>query len=203
MPTVLVSTIWRHPWDGVFLVGFVAYVVIRGVFEKRAEGQRIVVRRIDVLERVCLAFVFLGCLLLPILHLFTPWLAFADYRLPAFAPWCGTAALLGGLWLFWRSHADLGVNWSVIVAVREGHELVQHGVYRRVRHPMYAAILLISLGQALLLENWLAGWAALAAFVPLYLVRTPREERVLAEQFGADYAAYARRTGRLFPRRRG
>ena len=203
MPVAFVATIWRQPWDAVFLVGFVAYVVIRGVFEKRTQGERLVVRRIDALERLCLAFVFLGCLFLPILYLFTPWLAFADYRLPAIVPWCGTAVLLGGLRLFWRSHADLGANWSVFVAVREGHQLVEHGVYRRIRHPMYAAILLISLGQALLLENWLAGWAALAAFVPLYLLRTPREERLLRERFGEDYAAYARRTGRLLPRLRG
>jgi protein-S-isoprenylcysteine O-methyltransferase Ste14 len=198
-----VGVIWRDPWDAVFLVGFVAYVAIRGVFERRTKGQRLVVRRIDGLERACLALVFVGCLLLPVLHLFTPWLAFAEYRLPTSARWAGVVALGGGLWLFRRAHADLGLNWSVVVGVREGHELVQRGVYRRVRHPMYAAILLISLGQGLLLANWLAGWAALAAFTLLVVVRTPREEHLLAETFGAEYLAYARRTGRLFPRLRG
>jgi protein-S-isoprenylcysteine O-methyltransferase Ste14 len=198
--SVSVGVVWRDPWDAVFLVGFVVYVAIRGVFERRTRGQRLVVRRVDGLERACLALVFVGCLLLPVLRLFTPWLGFADYRLPGFAPWLGVAALAGGLWLFWRAHADLGLEWSVVVGIREGHRLVESGVYRRVRHPMYAAILAISLGQGLLLANWLAGWAALASFTLLCAVRIPREERLLAETFGEAYAAYAGRTGRLLPR---
>ena len=68
---------------------------------------------------------------------------FADYRLPApylaaTVPWCGAAVMLAALWLFWRSHADLGWHWSATLEVREGHALVDRGVYRRVRHPMYA-----------------------------------------------------------------
>jgi protein-S-isoprenylcysteine O-methyltransferase Ste14 len=39
-----------------------------------------------------------------------------------------------------------------------------HGVYRLIRHPMYAAIWLLSLAQGLLLHNWLAGWAGIALF---------------------------------------
>lgn len=191
---------WEHPSDVVFFVGFVAYVVIRGVFEQRAKGQAKILRRVDARELVCLGFTFLGCLLLPLLHLFTPWLAFAAYRLPAVCSWFGTAAMLGGLWLFWRAHADLGPNWSVTLEVREGHELVKRGLYRRIRHPMYAGILLVSLGQGLLLTNWLAGWGALAGFGLLYVVRTPREERMMSEFFGEEYRAYMRATGRLFPR---
>jgi protein-S-isoprenylcysteine O-methyltransferase Ste14 len=38
------------------------------------------------------------------------------------------------VWLFWRSHADLGRNWSPSLELREGHELVTEGVYRYVRH---------------------------------------------------------------------
>ena len=72
--------------------------------------------------------------------------------------------MLLSLWLFWRSHADLGKNWSVSLEVRQGHQLIKHGVYRSIRHPMYASIWLWCLAQGLLLENWLAGWYALVAF---------------------------------------
>ncbi len=48
--------------------------------------------------------------------------------------------MVAALWLFWRSHADLGRNWSQAFELRKGHELITHGVYRVVRHPMYAAI---------------------------------------------------------------
>jgi protein-S-isoprenylcysteine O-methyltransferase Ste14 len=139
-------------------------------------------------------------MLLPVLYLATPWLAFADCTLPPAAPWCGAALMVAGLWLFYRAHADLGRNWSVTLELRERHQLITSGVYRRIRHPMYASIFLFSIAQGLLLANWLAGWGALVTFAVLYLIRTPREERMMCEAFGDQYRAYMRHTGRLWPR---
>ena len=106
------------------------------------------------------------------------------------------------LWLFWRSHADLGLNWSMHLRVREGHELVTRGVYRRVRHPMYSAIWLFSSAQALLLANAAAGWSALLTFGILYFIRVPQEEAMMCETFGQAYRDYMQDTGRLWPRLR-
>jgi protein-S-isoprenylcysteine O-methyltransferase Ste14 len=108
--------------------------------------------------------------------------------------------MVAALWLFYRSHADLGQNWSVTLELRKGHQLVKQGVYRSIRHPMYASIWLWCLAQGLLLENWLAGWYALLAFGLMYFVRTPREEQMMCECFGQEYHDYMRETGRLFPR---
>jgi protein-S-isoprenylcysteine O-methyltransferase Ste14 len=189
----------NRPWNIVFLAGFVVYCGIRGVFKRRAEGSEKVVRQFDVLEKILLVGVGVGSLLPPVLYLFTPWLAFADYRLPAAAPWCGTMVMMLALWLFYRSHADLGQNWSVTLEVRKGHQLVRHGVYRLIRHPMYASILLWDVAQGLFLQNWLAGWGALVTFAVLYLVRTPREERMMCEFFGQEYRDYMQQTGQLCP----
>ena len=104
------------------------------------------------------------------------------------------------VWLFWRSHADLGRNWSPSLQLREGHALVDRGVYRYSRHPMYASQWLWGAAQALLLPNWIAGWASLISFAPLYLSRVPREEQMMLERFGHEYRGYVRRTGRIFPR---
>src|SRR5580693_7249196 len=106
-------TIPIQAWNIVFLVGFITYVCIRGVFARRTEGNEKIVRRLDALERTLLISVGAGSLLLPLLYLFTPWLGFADYHLPAFVPWCGAFLTMPALWLFYRSHADLGQNWSV------------------------------------------------------------------------------------------
>ncbi|MEM7164353.1 MAG: protein-S-isoprenylcysteine O-methyltransferase [Planctomycetota bacterium] len=182
------------------MCSFVVYVAIRHVYQKRTAANEHEVRRIDTTERILLTIVLLGSLLLPVLYLFTPLLRFADYRLPAVLPWIGSGAQLVALWLFWRSHADLGVNWSISLEVRSGHQLVTHGVYRRVRHPMYSAMWLWSVAQAMLLQNWLAGCGALVTFAPLYWIRTPREERMMREAFGLDYDNYVARTGRLWPR---
>jgi protein-S-isoprenylcysteine O-methyltransferase Ste14 len=103
-------------------------------------------------------------------------------------------------WLFWRSHADLGLNWSVSLEVRQGHQLVTHGIYRRIRHPMYTAIFLYGLAQGLLLPNWLAGWSSLVPFTIMYLLRVRREEQMMLQFFGDDYRSYMTRTGRLLPR---
>jgi protein-S-isoprenylcysteine O-methyltransferase Ste14 len=128
------------------------------------------------------------------------WLAFADYRIPLWVGLCGCALILLGNWLFWRSHRDLGTNWSPTMEIREAHQLVTTGIYRRIRHPMYAALFLLFTGQAMVLPNWLAGFCALVPFTVLYLVRVRSEERMMSEVFGAAYAEYAARTGRLFPR---
>lgn len=62
-----------------------------------------------------------------------------------------------GVYLFWRSHADLGGMWSAHLEVRKEHRLITHGIYSRIRHPMYSAIFLITLAQAMVLTNWIAG----------------------------------------------
>lgn len=108
--------------------------------------------------------------------------------------------MICALWLFWRSHTDLGLNWSQTLELRENHQLIKEGVYRSIRHPMYASIWLWCLAQGLMLENWLAGWYAGVAFALMYIVRTPREERMMCEKFGDDYRNYMRHTGRLLPR---
>jgi protein-S-isoprenylcysteine O-methyltransferase Ste14 len=154
----------------------------------------------DAREKILLFIVITGSLLLPFVYLFTPLLAFADYRLPSFVPWCGAAVMVAALWLFWRSHSDLGLNWSVTLAMRKEHELITDGVYRSIRHPMYASIWLWGLAQALMLQNWLAGFSALVSFAPMYFLRTPAEEQMMSEFFGQQYRDYMGRTGRLFPR---
>jgi len=189
-----------HPWNLVFLIGFIVYVCIRGVFGQRTKNNEKAVSRVDAVEKALIAILIPGSLLLPVVFLFTSWLRFADYRLPAFAPWCGAVLMVGALWLFYRSHADLGLNWSVTLELRKGHQLVKQGVYRAIRHPMYASIWLWCFAQGLLLENWLAGWSAFVAFALMYFVRTPREEQMMCESFGQEYRDYMRQTGRLLPR---
>ncbi len=189
-----------EPWNAVFFVGFVAYLSIRHVFQSRANRQQAAERRLDGIEIALLVAVTIGALLLPAVYLVTPLLDFADYALPGWAPWTGMVVMPAALWLFYRSHADLGKFWSVTLELKQEHQLVQHGVYRRVRHPMYAAIWLFSFAQALLLQNWLAGWSAVVTFALLYAIRMPREERMMHDAFGQEYADYVQRTGRLIPR---
>jgi protein-S-isoprenylcysteine O-methyltransferase Ste14 len=189
-----------NPWNVVFFVGWVVYLRIRGVYAQRTKRLETTHRQVDLLEKILLFSVIAGSTLAPLLYLFTPLLAFADYGLPTFAPWVGTAIMLVALELFWRSHADLGQNWSVSLEVRKNHQLITHGVYQLIRHPMYASIWLWGIAQALLLPNWLAGWSLLVPFAAMYFLRVPREERMMRDFFGQQYIDYMAHTGRLFPR---
>jgi protein-S-isoprenylcysteine O-methyltransferase Ste14 len=115
---------------------------------------------------------------------------------------CSELSCFGSaLILLWRTHVDLGCNWSESLELRASHQLITTGVYSYVRHPMYASIWLWGLAQALLLHNFIAGFAQLVLFAPLYFIRVPREERMMLDRFGASYASYMKRTGRILPLR--
>lgn len=184
----------------VFLAGCIAAWVIRMPHRKRNKQSQIADGPKVGLDKLLLFMTYVGMLVIPILYVFTPWLDFANYRLPNWAGWLGVVTFAVALWLFWRSHTDLGRNWSATLEIREGHSLVAFGVYQYIRHPMYTAHWIRGIAQALLLQNWIAGLANLVPFLPLYLLRVPREEQMMLERFGEEYRSYMNRTGRVVPR---
>ena len=93
----------------------------------------------DRLETWLIVVAMLGFVVLSI-WIASPAFALVDYPLHPSPLVAGSLCFVLGLWLFFRSHADLGTNWSVTLEVREGHRLITQGVYRRIRHPMYAAL---------------------------------------------------------------
>jgi protein-S-isoprenylcysteine O-methyltransferase Ste14 len=194
----------KRAFGMVYFLGMLAEVVIRVPHEQRRRQTRMKVESVDWSERPLLGLMFVGMFFIPLVYTFTSQLDGADYRLPReareSAGGVGIIILAMAVWLFWRSHADLGRNWSPSLELREGHELVTEGVYRLVRHPMYASMWLWGVAQALLLQNWIAGWVSLVMFMPLYLLRVPREERMMLDEFGEEYRAYMDRTGRVIPR---
>jgi len=139
-------------------------------------------------------------IILPLFNLFTVWLGFSDFGMPVWAGFIGTIVFIFALWLLWRSHSDLGRAWSVTIEVKAGQRLVSDGVYKHIRHPMYTAHLLWGVAQALLVWNWISGPASLVIFIPLYLLRVHKEEKVMLAQFGEEYKAYMNKTGRIIPR---
>ena len=137
--------------------------------------------------------------LVPLIWVVAPIFSFAEYSLRPWPFGAGVLSLAGGLWLFHQSHANLGTYWSVTLELRENHRLIVQGVYRYIRHPMYAALFLYSIGQALVLPNWLVGPSYLVAFGILFAFRIGAEERMMLETFGDEYAAYMAKTKLLVP----
>ena len=185
-----------------YLAGVVIFTGIRSPFERRWKSNVILDDRMGGVDRALLVFVFLTMMALPLVYVLTPWLSFANYRLPLWAGAAGGGIFAVTAWLFWRSHHDLNANWSPSLQLREGHELITSGIYSFIRHPMYAAIWLWVVGQILLLQNWVAGPPAFLAFGLMYAYRRTAEEAMMADRFGDSYRAYVARTPRLLPRLR-
>src|SRR4029077_14897782 len=116
---------------------------------------------------------------IPLIWLASPGLSFAEYPLPRGQLVAGVICFVVGLWLFHRSHADLGTNWSITLEVREQHRLITQGVYQWVRHPMYSGFALYAGGQALVIPNWVAGASNVVAFAVLLALRIGAEERMM------------------------
>ena len=142
-----------------------------------------------------------GCAVLgSIAYLVDPaWMAWSAVPLHAAVRAAGVLCSWSG-WalLAWTFHA-LGLNLTDTVVTRAEHTLVTHGPYRRVRHPLYTAVLLAFLGNALAAANWFLFATGALAFA-LLVLRTDREEAHLVARFGGAYEAYIQRTGRFLPR---
>ena len=189
-----------NPWiaKALVLAGTAVMMAIRAPHGRRSRMVKVAANHKTPLETGILVLAW-GGFLLPLVWVASRAFWFAEYSLDAGPLAAGAMCLVTGLWLFYRAHADLGTNWSVTLEVREQHELITHGVYRRIRHPMYLAIALYSIGQALVIPNWMAGPSNLIAFAILLALRLHAEERMMIGQFGGEYRVYSARTKRLIP----
>jgi protein-S-isoprenylcysteine O-methyltransferase Ste14 len=188
----------------IFLVCMIIAEVIRYPHRQRNKremrAKRLAESRINPLDTALDLLAFTSMEIIPLIYIFTSWLNFANYTLPAVLGWLGTAIFSVALWLLWRSHADLGHNWSPTLQITQEHKLVTQGVYHFIRHPIYAAMWLWGIAQVLLLQNWIAGPAALIFFGIVYFRRTPREEQMMIDHFGDEYRAYMQQTGSVIPK---
>jgi protein-S-isoprenylcysteine O-methyltransferase Ste14 len=183
----------------VWAVGTVAWFVIRFPYVRRA--RRAATVRVDGLsrERILLGVATLGLFVVPVVYLATGWPRAMNYDLNYAAVAIGVLVYVASLWLFRRSHKDLGRQWSASLEIREKHQIVRAGVYRLIRHPMYASFWLWALAQAFLLPNAVAALSGLVAVAILFFARVGFEERMLTEAFGEDYRVYMRETKRIIP----
>lgn len=172
-------------WDGYW------FISARGV--KRAVSKEPLISRIPVV---------IGLVLSALLMLAPGW--FGPFFGQRFLPesdviyFAGLALLLAGVYTaFWARHT-LGTNWSGRVTIKEDHELVTHGPYRWVRHPIYSGLLLAVGGSTLTLDR-IGGLVATLLIIGMCTYKLRLEEHMLDRHFGEAYAEYKLRTWALIP----
>ena len=183
----------------IYLALLIVISIIRKIYTRKFGGEKIKPGRGNVAEIIILSFIGLG-MLAPLVFIFTSWLNFANYYLPQLVRWIGTIFFISACWFLWRSHADLGKGFTFLLEIKNKQVLVKEGVYKYIRHPIYAAHLVWALAQLLLIPNWIAGPSFLLFSIPLYFYRIPKEETMMIRQFGEEYKRYMKKTGRIFPK---
>ena len=177
-------------------------LAISGYHRSRARSEETISRLAEPLGlRLLRAMLAVPALLLMIAFVIhPPWIAWSAVAVPAWGRWFGVCVGLVvaplNVWVL----RSLGKNVSETVLTKKGHELVQAGPYRWVRHPLYTSGLLLSGGLSLVAANWLMAGLALVGVLCFLFVIIPLEETELVKKFGDSYRDYQRHTGRLLPR---
>lgn len=178
----------------------VVEMVVRAPINKERKKEKMTEQRVSSQEKNLLILLLTGMFIVPLIYSASNWLDFANYSLPTWAGWLGVVLIILALIVFWRAHADLKTNWSPSLEIREKHELITHGIYGYIRHPMYASQWLWVIAQPLLLQNWLAGWLDLFVFILFYVLRVRAEEKMMIDTFGDQYRDYMKKVGGVFPK---
>ena len=105
--------------------------------------------------------------------------------------------ILGLSFAIW-ARLVIGKNWSPLIHVKHDHELMQTGPYRIVRHPIYAGLMLSTLGTAIA-YGFFSGFIGFSLVAVAWGYKARLEESVMLEQFGHQYDQYRQNVKGLIP----
>ena len=102
----------------------------------------------------------------------------------------GTALIIAGIAGIATARYQLGKSFALRA---KAHQLVTHGVYSKIRNPIYVFGAVMIVGVVLVLHRPIL-WLLLAAIVIMQTLRARREAQVLEAAFGDAYREYRRKT---------
>jgi protein-S-isoprenylcysteine O-methyltransferase Ste14 len=123
----------------------------------------------------------------------------ATIRPVAVADWVGLVLFWAGISLRLWSFHTLGRYFTFTVQTSVDQPVISDGPYRLIRHPSYAALLLIMVAVGLLMGNWWSLACLTAAMAGGFVFRIRVEERALMHNLGDGYREYAATHKRLVP----
>jgi len=111
----------------------------------------------------------------------------------------GAMMIIAGAIINILGRTRLKGNWANHIKIYEDHGLVDSGVYKLVRHPLYASTILMFFGGSLAYRNWLSAILTALVFIPFMYYRARQEEALLIEEV-PGYREYMKKTGMFFPK---
>jgi len=111
----------------------------------------------------------------------------------------GTFIIVAGCIFNIMGRVSLGDNWANHIKIYEKHELIEKGMYKYIRHPLYSSIIFMFYGASLVYSNTISFIAVTFIFIPFMYYRAKQEEKLLLETF-PEYTKYKRRVGMFLPK---
>jgi protein-S-isoprenylcysteine O-methyltransferase Ste14 len=112
--------------------------------------------------------------------------------------WMAGILCMAGLAFCLWARATLGRNWSGTITLKEGHELIERGPYRFVRHPIYTGLLAMFLATSIAFGH-LGGLVAVILAFASFWIKLSEEEKLMRQHFPEQYRSYEQRVKRIIP----
>lgn len=183
-----------RPWIDALWLLFGVYWLVSALKRKKTKQRETVLQRVGYTLPLALVFY--------LLYQHQPHYGWLDNRFfPAgpFGEWFGVLLTAAGIGVAFWARWHLGTNWSGVVTLKEGHELIRSGPYRSIRHPIYTGILLALLGTAIAFGE-VRGLFAVAIVWLSFYIKARREESFLSQEFGPGFTDHKQHTGMFLPR---
>ncbi|MDB1125082.1 methyltransferase family protein [Vibrio algarum] len=104
----------------------------------------------------------------------------------------GLVVHASGMW-------TLKSEWTVYINIKEESELIQRGVFKFIRHPIYCGLIIELIGFCIVLSNWISFFVILLPNLMSILYRMKTEENALIKRYGNVYLEYMATTKRFIP----
>ena len=175
-------------FDIIFASAYVAWILIESKISKEElnKGDRTSDYGTCELYAIGQASVFLSAL----------WFTSA-WNSPNIFHFCGFLLFFVGITYRLWAIKTLGKYYSHIVREMAGHQIIESGPYRRIRHPAYAGMILANMGIIVFFFNVITLILFSLILIPAIILRIIIEEKTLVKM--DKYVDYAKNRSRLIP----
>lgn len=187
----------------VFFLVLILTFLISGTFRRKArESGDVIERRAEGGVVVFMRLVFaLPLFIALLLYIFYPQaIAWSQVMLASWFRYLAAIVAILCIPLIYWVFRSIGKNISETVLTKNNHQLVTHGPYKWVRHPLYASALFLLFSLSIMAANWFLFFYCIAGLLIFRYLVVPAEETKLIDRFGERYVEYKRNTGALAPR---